>query len=190
MVGPDIAGPGLEMSTGIGIFAPRARQGAQAEVATVFRSAEEVQQWVPARFEAVAERLAARRDTSDACAMLGRELARDGADLGQALDALRTIYARVLGGESDFRAVRVVSLAWGEGTLGYLHQLSCEDPLAGLASLAHLRARIAEVYRAAEHAETARVRSSSARRRSASAILSESLFWRTEKVCAESGSSY
>ena len=29
-----------------------------------------------------------------------------------------------------------VASAWGEETLGYLHQLSCEDPLTGLASLA------------------------------------------------------
>ena len=40
--------------------------------------------------------------------------------------------------------------AWSEETLGYLHQLSCEDPLTGLASLAHLRARLSEVYRGAE----------------------------------------
>ena len=32
-------------------------------------------------------------------------------------------------------------VAWSEATLGYLHQLSCEDPLTGLASLAHLRSR-------------------------------------------------
>ena len=41
-------------------------------------------------------------------------------------------------------------IAWSEETLGYLHQLSCEDPLTGLASLAHLRARLSEVYRGAE----------------------------------------
>jgi hypothetical protein len=40
--------------------------------------------------------------------------------------------------------------AWSEETLGYLHQLSCEDPLTGLASLAHLRARLSEVHRGAE----------------------------------------
>ncbi|RYE81238.1 MAG: hypothetical protein EOO74_00880 [Myxococcales bacterium] len=40
-----------------------------------------------------------------------------------------------------------MSLAWSEETLGYLHQLSCEDELTGLASPAHLRARLAELYR-------------------------------------------
>ncbi len=77
-------------------------------------------------------------------------MARDGADLGEALDGLRATYARVLGGEPDFRAVRALCVAWSEETLGYLHQLSCENPLTGLASLAHLRARLSEVYRAAE----------------------------------------
>ena len=77
-------------------------------------------------------------------------LARDGADLGEALDGLRATYARVQGGEPDFRALRALCIAWSEETLGYLHQLSCEDPLTGLASLAHLRARLSEVYRGAE----------------------------------------
>ena len=38
-------------------------------------------------------------------------------------------------------------MAWSEATLGYLHQLSCEDPLTGLASLAHVRSRLSELYR-------------------------------------------
>jgi GGDEF domain-containing protein len=37
-----------------------------------------------------------------------------------------------------------------ESTLLYLHSLSCEDPLTGLASLAHLRSRLGEIYREAE----------------------------------------
>ena len=109
---------------------------------------------LPARFEAVGEHLAAGRDASNACAMVGRDMARDGADLGEALDGLRATYARVLGGEPDFRAVRALGVAWSEETLGYLHQLSCEDPLTGLASLAHLRARLSEVYRSAEQGGT------------------------------------
>ncbi len=138
----------------MGIFATRNRKGAQAGVAPDEEAASEVQGQLPARFEGVGERLAAGRDASVACAMVGRELARDGADLGEALDGLRTTYARVLGGEPDFRAVRALGLAWSEETLGYLHQLSCENPLTGLASLAHLRARLAEVYRGTEQGES------------------------------------
>jgi hypothetical protein len=139
---------------GMGIFATRNRKGAQAEVVSDEETASDVQGILPARFEAVGERLAAGHDASVACAMVGRELARDGADLGEALDGLRTTYARVLGGEPDFRAVRALGLAWSEETLGYLHQLSCENPLTGLASLAHLRARLAEVYRGADQGES------------------------------------
>src|SRR4051794_39504058 len=135
----------------MGIFATRTRKGAQAGVVSGLEATSDVQDLPPARFEAVAERLAAGHDASNACAMVGRDLARDGADLGEALDGLRATYARVLGGEPDFRAVRALGSAWSEETLGYLHQLSCENPLTGLASLAHLRATLTEVYRGAEH---------------------------------------
>ncbi|MET0997483.1 MAG: hypothetical protein ABWX73_02100 [Marmoricola sp.] len=134
----------------MGIFATRTRRGAHAEVVSDDEAALGGREPFPARFQAVAERLAAGHDASDACAMVGREMARDGADLGEALDGLRTTYARVLGGEPDFRAVHALGVAWSEETLGYLHQLSCENPLTGLASLAHLRARLSEVYRGAE----------------------------------------
>jgi hypothetical protein len=138
----------------MGIFATRTRRGAQAKVVPAAAAVPAVQELISARFEAVGEQLAARRDASVACAMVGREMARDGADLGEALDGLRLTYARVLGGEPDFRAVRALGVAWSEETLGYLHQLSCENPLTGLASLPHLRARLTEVYRGAEQAET------------------------------------
>jgi len=133
----------------MGIFATLTRRGAQADVAPDV-SAEDVHAILPARFEAVGEHLVAGRDASVACAMVGHEMARDGADLGEALDGLTTTYARVQGGEPDFRALRALCVAWSEETLGYLHQLSCENPLTGLASLAHLRARLSEVYRIAE----------------------------------------
>jgi len=134
----------------MGIFATRTRKGAQAEVVSGDEAALDAQESFPVRFEAVGERLAAGHDASAACARVGHELARDGADLGEALDGLRATYARVLGGEPDYRAVRELGVAWGEETLGYLHQLSCENPLTGMASLAHLRARLTEVYRGTE----------------------------------------
>jgi hypothetical protein len=135
----------------MGIFATLVRRGAQAEVtADAVPAGDVLQRGLPARFEAVGERLQAGHDASSACALVGRETARDGADLGEALDGLRTTYARVQGGEPDFRALRALCVAWSEETLGYLHQLSCEDPLTGLASLAHVRARLSEVYRGAE----------------------------------------
>src|SRR4051795_1619438 len=139
---------------GMGIFATLVRRGAHAEVtADALPDRDVLQRGLPARFEAVGERIAAGHDVSNACADVGRETARDGADLGEALDGLRATYARVQGGEPDYRALRALCLAWSEETLGYLHQLSCEDPLTGLASLAHVRARLSEVYRSAEQEE-------------------------------------
>jgi hypothetical protein len=135
----------------MGIFATLVRRGAHAEMtADAVPDRDVLQRGLPARFEAVGERIAAGHDASSACAEVGREIARDGADLGEALDGLRITYARVQGGEPDFRALQALCVAWSEETLGYLHQLSCEDPLTGLASLAHLRARLSEVYRGAE----------------------------------------
>lgn len=104
----------------------------------------------PARFEAVGEALVAGSRVHAACAVVGRELARDGIDLGEALDSLRSTFAQVHGHEPDFASTEALSVAWSDETLGYLHQVSCENPLTGLATLAHFRARLAELQRGAE----------------------------------------
>lgn len=106
---------------------------------------------VDRRFESVAEALSGGEDVRVACAVVGQELARDGADLGEALSGLADVTARVVGKDPSFEAVRALSLAWAEETLGYVNDLSCENPMTGLASQPHLRARISEVIRAADH---------------------------------------
>ncbi|HET7683270.1 MAG TPA: hypothetical protein VFK34_06355 [Marmoricola sp.] len=105
---------------------------------------------VPARFEALGEALVAGHDVEAACSVTGRELARDGVDMAAALDGLQTTYAVVCSRQPDFDATHALCLAWSEETLAYLHQLSCEDPLTGMATLAHLRARLTEIYRGVE----------------------------------------
>lgn len=105
---------------------------------------------LPLRFEAVGEALASGRDVLPACSVVGRDVARDGAALGEALSGLRTTYALVCGREPDFAATETLAVAWSEATLEYLHDLSCEDPLTGLTSLAHVRTRLSEIYREAE----------------------------------------
>ena len=50
-------------------------------------------------------------------------------------------------GEPGFEVVRAVSTAWADASLRFLHAVSCEDPLTGLASLAHLRSKMLENYR-------------------------------------------
>lgn len=114
------------------------------------RMVPETEDRFPARFEAVGEALVADSRIHAACAVVGRELARDGVDLGEALDGLRSTYAQVLGRDPDFGSTEAMSVAWSDETLGYLHQVSCENPLTGLATLAHLRARLGELQRGAE----------------------------------------
>jgi GGDEF domain-containing protein len=132
----------------MGFFAAETR-GTTSGPGDEVRSVSAVRQGLPARFEAVAEALIEGNDAGAACAVVGRSMARDGADLGEALRGLRSTYLHVHGVEPSFTAVEALSVAWGEETLAYNHQLSCEDPLTGLASLAHLRARLTEVYRSA-----------------------------------------
>jgi hypothetical protein len=115
---------------------------------------EQVRAGLPLRFEAIGEALASGSSSLEACDVVGRRLAEDGAALDEVLDALRQTTRAVLGTDPAYDAVRAISIAWSEGTLAYLHQLSCEDPLTGLASMAHVRSRISEIYRGAARAGT------------------------------------
>jgi hypothetical protein len=103
----------------------------------------------PFRLAAVAEAAARGEEAVVACSVVGRVLAREGVDLGEALDELRTTTGQAAGRDPSFAEIRALGSAWAEETTSYVHQLSCEDPLNGLASAAHLRARLAEVYRGA-----------------------------------------
>lgn len=109
---------------------------------------------VPRRFEAVAEALVARRSPSEACAVVGAALAADGVAMPEALSMLAATYRCVGLGDPDFSATDALCVAWSEETLAFLGDVSCEDPLTGLASTPHLRARVCEVYREAEVAGT------------------------------------
>jgi hypothetical protein len=102
---------------------------------------------LPPRFEAVGEALASGSGSVAACEVVGGLAARDGLSLAEALDALAATSGSVSGRQPAYDEVRALSVAWSEATLGYLHGLSCDDPLTGLASLAHLRSRVADVYR-------------------------------------------
>lgn len=129
------------------IFTSLSRRRTASDSAAPELLPDDVLEALPARFEAVAEALAAAADPRPACAVVGRSLARDGAGLEEGLDGLRATYELVPGTEPDAAAVESLSLAWGEATLEFLHTLSCEDPLTGMASLAHLRSRLDEAYR-------------------------------------------
>ncbi len=104
---------------------------------------------VPLGYEGVAEALVAGRSPVAACAVVGRDLACDGVSLGETLSGLGAAYAAVRAGVPDFAATEAMSVAWAEATLEFLGEVTCEDPLTGLASAPHLRARLNEVYRGA-----------------------------------------
>jgi hypothetical protein len=105
---------------------------------------------LPPRFEAAGEALASGSGTVVACEVLGGDLARDGRTLGESLDALAATTRQVLGTEPGFAEARALATAWSDTMLGYLNDLSCDDPLTGLSTRQHLRSRISEVYRAGE----------------------------------------
>jgi hypothetical protein len=133
----------------MGLFATKASRAA-ATPGKSQEMPESLRQSLPARFEAVGEALLAGTDVHAACAVVGRDLARDGIDLSEALHGLRSTFALVVRREPDFDSTEALGVAWSDETLGFLHQVSCENPLTGLATLAHLRARVAEINRAAE----------------------------------------
>jgi hypothetical protein len=100
-----------------------------------------------AHFLAVGEALASGSGSTAACEVAGRTLAQDGAALDEALTGLDGVARATTGRAASFEDTRALCVAWSEATLAYLHQLSCEDPLTGLASLAHVRSRLSELYR-------------------------------------------
>lgn len=131
----------------MGLFA--ARKSPVEGPAAGWELSEQVRVQLPRQFEAVGEALASGSGSLEACDIAGRRLAQDGAALEEVLDGLQRTARIVTGTDPSYAAVRAISVSWSEGTLAYLHQLSCEDPLTGLSSMAHIRSRISELYRAA-----------------------------------------
>ncbi len=105
---------------------------------------------LPPRFEAVGEAQASGADTTETCRHLGGVLAGDGVSLDEALEGLRLTSSLVRGTDPEYAELVALSTAWSEATLGYLHRLSCDDPLTGLATQPHVRSRLSELYRARE----------------------------------------
>lgn len=102
---------------------------------------------LPHRFEAVEDALTSGSDVRGACSVAGQELARDGASVEEAMLGLQETWRATVGTDPPFDVLVSMLSAWSDTTLGYLHQLSCEDPLTGLSSQAHLRGRLGELYR-------------------------------------------
>lgn len=131
------------------IFSSRQRRDAAVGPGARRALPGQAREGLPHQFEAVAEALASGSDSTEACRVVGREQALDGASLDETLAALRATWRLVLDADPSYDAVAALLGAWSDATLAYLHQLSCEDPMTGLASLAHLRSRVSELYRGA-----------------------------------------
>ena len=129
------------------IFAVRGRRLAAADPGVSGPEPTVERSGLPHRFEAVGEALTSGSDVIDVCAVVGQELARDGASVEETLAGLRDTWQCLTGADPSYDVVTALLTAWSETTLGYLNQLSCEDPLTGLSSQAHLRSRLAELYR-------------------------------------------
>lgn len=108
---------------------------------------EELRARLAPRFEAVGEALAAGTSSVGACWVVGRTQAELGSSLGESLEGLRATTQLVVSRDPLFEESHALSVAWSESVLGYLHGLSCADPLTGLSTHAHIRERIAELYR-------------------------------------------
>jgi GGDEF domain-containing protein len=133
----------------MGIFATRGGAASSARPGT--RAAELTQTQLaalPPEFEAVGEALVSGSGApAEAYAVLGHRLALEGVSLDEALAGLDTTFRTVLGTAPTYDDTRALSVAWSESMLSYLHRLSCEDPVTGLATMAHLQTRLAELYR-------------------------------------------
>ena len=129
----------------MGLFATKTRAGHTDGPGAVRELSEAVRQTLPDRFVAVGEALASGSGSVESCDVAGRSLAQDGASLDEVLQGLRATTQLVSGADPAFADVQAIATAWSEATLAYLHRLSCEDPLTGLASLAHVRSRLSEI---------------------------------------------
>lgn len=135
----------------MGLFALRARRPA-AGPGTGEVLSTDVRMGLPRRFEAVAEALVSGSDPAESCAVVGRELALDGASLEETMAALRETWVAVRGTDPSYDATSALLVAWSEATLSYFHALSCEDPMTGLATRVHVRSRLGDLYR--QHGST------------------------------------
>ena len=117
-------------------FATRGRRLTASGPGVSDSQSPDVRSGLPHRFEAVGEALTSGSDVLLACSVAGP-------------DQGRAAWRRLTGADPAYDVVAAVLTAWSETTLGYLHQLSCEDPMTGLSSQAHLRSRLSELYRLA-----------------------------------------
>ncbi|HEX4060580.1 MAG TPA: hypothetical protein VHY58_06105 [Streptosporangiaceae bacterium] len=87
-----------------------------------------------------------------ACAGLGRERARGGIGIGEAVTDLAAFCHVLDGVDPPLDLVRPLAEGWAEAGLATMAHGTCEDPLTGLTTVPYLRTRLGEVYREARDA--------------------------------------
>jgi hypothetical protein len=108
--------------------------------------------WRVAAVDTVA--IAAWRGTglATACTGLGRERARGGIGIGEAIADLAALCYVLDGEDPPLELVRPLAEGWAEAGLATMSHAACEDPLTGLTTAPYLRTRLGEVYREARQA--------------------------------------
>lgn len=102
------------------------------------------------QFVAIGEALeSGHADIASVAHVVGASAATLGSPLQEVLDHLERTYSDH-GALPAYDVVKALAVAWTEETLAHQHQVSCEDPLTALSTVAHLRSRLGDVYRGAE----------------------------------------
>lgn len=122
----------------MGIFTARGRPAAPDE--------DPAGRGVPPRFEAVAEALQSTACPLLACEEVGRDLALDGVSVAEALESLRTTWRAARSCDPTYEGVVALARAWSEATLAVVNDIGCEDPMTGLATVAHLRTSVSALF--------------------------------------------
>lgn len=123
---------------------------ANADVRRHRRISKELGTDLPIGFDALIERLVLGGELEGVCAHIGEAAADAGIPLDEILDHVERVYEVVRAGEPPFGLTRTLVMAWSDASLQFLHAMSCEDPLTGLASLPHIRTGLNEAYRLCE----------------------------------------
>ncbi|WP_370618525.1 hypothetical protein [Mumia sp. Pv 4-285] len=106
---------------------------------------------VPTRhLVALRDVLRSGEDPEGVAVELGAAAATEGIGWSELLRDVEDVCRSVSGSLPPYEVVRAMSIAWTETAIHDAYETSCEDPLTGLASAAHLRSRLDDAYRLAE----------------------------------------
>jgi hypothetical protein len=108
--------------------------------------------WQVAAVDTVAVAACRRTGLAAACGTLGRERARGGVGIGEAITDLAALCFVLDGTDPPLDLLRPLAEGWAEAGLARMSDATCEDPLTGLATVPYLRTRLGEVYREARQA--------------------------------------